>query len=557
MKKYLFLIGVTISLIAITNPVLALTVQVDPDNANGTTIFATLTEAAQFIRDNNDVGVPDVINVMVDTLVENANPSGVFYDWYDDITINGDGNGNGVWCTVIVEELPAIDTGERAFFRFISDSTDAWDANIMVRNFIMIPKFKGAGQVHGSPSGPEVRHPISWALGGNADTAGTVTVDNFIMTGSLAGDVPADPFVNDRANATLWYRGYHVGSKSNLYSATQAITYAYLQNSIIAYTSVQPILWYGDATDMTFGPGLVLTYTNTQNAIQIINTSWDNVLRIKGTQDNRNLFYNIGTTTGHRMLSSECAGNTRTYFDEISYTDFVKCTARQLLRLTDPVELIDNCLFTETVGAGSGNVEFLAGSGSNRKISNTTFFNTGPNDNARHISGGMYGFTINFENVIFAASANEVQTANSTADIAINLDSVVNINHCLFPEFGLHRLKEPYDDVFPPSPPRDAAYFGPFQPDSLWNITGNNYNVDPQFLSDNVDDYPLPASMAAWQAQKITLANSNYLRPSNTVLRNAGTLGTSLYGVHTYSSPLAPTPTPGPLSGLDSWSDYR
>lgn len=517
-----------------TLPVGSTTLYVDPPNANGTTIFASLNEAAEYLVNNSlDVdGEPDEILVLVNNLVVGASPDGaVRYTGTDDLLIDGDGDGDGVWCTLVVSEnidFNGTNNLEGAFFRIERTAISAWTANVTIRNFVMIPEFQSAGAVTSV-----ARRLFSHALGSHIDTAGTILFENVVMTGSLPGNVPANPFVNERANATLWFGGLHTGSKATN-NPDQAFTLNIFRNVILSYSSGFEVDWYGDNVDAVFGPGFIISNTVSTNPVMIRNTAYHNRFYFTGTAENRNLFYRIGDQTTDRAINADNSAAEGTWIVEVAYTDFIDCMARQLMRLSRPLGKVDNCIFAQTLGAGSGNIELLAGSATpSMTISNSTFFNTGPNANARHISGALYGNTAYFQNVVFAAAAGEVIADNTNADIAFNLDSTVDVSYCLFPESGPYRLKEPYDDVFPPSPPKDAAYLGPFASDAGWTLHANNSNLDPQFLSDVLTDYPVPANAAAWQAQKITLEGVNYLRPGNPALEAAGPGGVPLYGAYT------------------------
>jgi hypothetical protein len=153
---------------------------------------------------------------------------------------------------------------------------------------------------------------------------------------------------------------------------------------------------------------------------------------------------------------------------------------------------------------------------------------------------------LTLSDVIFAAGHGEAAAANATADRALDFTTPAWAAYCLFPESGLWRLRGPYDTAFPPSPVGDAAYLRP-------NTTGQLQlsacsNADPQFISDALTSYPLPADLAAWVKQKVTLQDCNYLRPANAALATAGPAGTALAGV--YAADAAPSEIVG-FSRLD------
>jgi hypothetical protein len=522
----------------------AMTVEVDPATANGTTIFSTIPAAARYIHTNNDAGVADTINVMVDTLSNNDTTTNlVQIDWYDDVTINGDGDGNGTWCTLVLDDTYStlgVGNTEYGYVRlYFPSASQAWGANFVLKNFIIIPKFKSAG---GSTLATSLNgfFTASWSATPTS-TSGTMTLENLVVTGSLTGDVPANPFANQRASATNWQRGIHLGSRNT--ATTSRRTVMTVKNTIISYVVNEGVKWYGDDIDATFGPGFVMSNVIGTNCFAPQTSGLNCHFRIVGDPANRNLFTLIGDATGDRVINLESASGpavTGCDLAEVSYSDFISNTARHAMRVAGgPLRLVDNCLFAEAQNSGAGSIETVSAiiNTAPMVISNTTFFNLASAASARHIMN-IYTTTQTLSNVVFGAGTGEADVTSTTTDMAMNLvGSKIDLNYCLFPESGPNRLHPPYDTVFPPSPVNDATYINPFG--SVTGFTLSNcQNVDPQFISTNVVDYPLPASIAAWQAGKITLTTCNYLRPGNAALVMTGPEGKDLLGVYTSYTPV-------------------
>jgi hypothetical protein len=523
----------------------AMTVTVDPANANGTTIFATPAQAAKYIRANNDVGVADAINVVADTVAaDDVLTNSAIIDWYDDVTIDGDADGNGTWCTLVVSDNNTTSNSEYAYFRLQATVARAWGANFVLKNFTIIPKFKTANSV---TDATKLKCFFSGALGSNLATSGSITLENLVITGSLTGDVAANPFVDDRLNATNWNRGLHMGSK--LVNAMQTDTKLTVRNVILSYCANESVQLYMDNTDATFGPGFIIMNTKASNAFSLINSAYNNRLSFAGTPDNRNLFYGIGDAYTDRAINNEAVSTSPTWGTELSlkYTDFVNNNARQEIRNAGgPLYTVDNCLFAEIKYGGSGTIEGLnsQSAGSNLTISNCTFYNIGPDPSAspatpRFLRDAQNSLVI-MEDVIFAAGPNEAATTSSTTEAAFDYAaSDTRVNHVLFPEVGPYRLRPAYDTEFPPSPATDAAYINPYQPTGGVTFTACQ-NVNPMFAGDNVTSYPLPTSVAAWRTKKITLADCQYLLPTNPTLEGAAANSANLHGVYSVYTTIIP-----------------
>src|SRR5690606_34927046 len=342
----------------------ATTIYVDPDNADGVSTFVSLNAAARYLKDNAlDIdGQADEVLVLVDQLGPTSD--GVFYyNGTDDLLVDGDGDGNGVSCVVIADNAAnqfteGFKPSEDALFRFERGGTEAWVAGIVLRNFVLIPEFIAPGGQQATTSGAGLRTGVSVALGAHVDTAGSVLIDNFVMAGSLEGNVPLDPFQNPHAVATRWYRGIHTGSKGN--GPEQAQTQFVIRDTVLSGIATGSVVWFGDNFDATFGPGFVVTWTIDTNPINFVNSAFHNDIRFAGTKDNRNLFYQTGNLIGHRAINLESTAAsepTGTEIVEFRYSDMIGGGGRQKMRLAGPLHLIDNAIFAYAGTSGAGNIE--------------------------------------------------------------------------------------------------------------------------------------------------------------------------------------------------------
>jgi hypothetical protein len=514
----------------------ATTIYVDPDNADGVSTFVSLNAAARYLKDNAlDIdGQADEVLVLVDQLGPTSD--GVFYyNGTDDLLVDGDGDGNGVSCVVIADNAAnqfteGFKPSEDALFRFERGGTEAWVAGIVLRNFVLIPEFIAPGGQQTTTSGAGLRTGVSVALGAHVDTAGSVLIDNFVMAGSLEGNVPLDPFQNPHAVATRWYRGIHTGSKGN--GPEQAQTQFVIRDTVLSGIATGSVVWFGDNFDATFGPGFVVTWTIDTNPINFVNSAFHNDIRFAGTKDNRNLFYQTGNLIGHRAINLESTAAsepTGTEIVEFRYSDMIGGGGRQKMRLAGPLHLIDNAIFAYAGTSGAGNIEAVNDAAwTTLNITNSTFFNNGAGGNARHINHRRTE-SASLSNVIFAAGRDEADTDNANTDVAFDLERFT-ASYSLFPEDGPFRLKGPYDFQFPPNPLYAAAYINPFATVQGSTIEENCSNLDPDFDEDAISAYPVPANLQAWRQKRITLAGSGFLRPGNPDLKTLGPGGTTLFG---------------------------
>src|SRR5690606_31493334 len=161
--------------------------------------------------------------------------------------------------------------------------------------FIMIPKWSADGAVT-----QVARGPFSAALGAHPETGGQIVLENLVVPASLPGDIPANPFQPLPPEATRWFRGLHTGSKSA--TSTQARTSFLIRNVVISGTSLSAITWFGDNSDVQFGPGFVVTNSGSNPVVSLVGSAYHNRLTFVGEPRNRNLFWNNGLGVSGSIL---------------------------------------------------------------------------------------------------------------------------------------------------------------------------------------------------------------------------------------------------------------
>lgn len=519
----------------------ATTLQVDPANVNGTTIFASLNDAGEYLVNNTlDVdGNADSILVMVDNLDTTGTTNGAFrYQGTDDLTVDGDGNSNGVWCTLLVapnDTFNGVGNTDDSFFRIENEDTTAWNATVVIRNFIMVPYYVSAGAVTVNTSNG-VHAVYSHALGTNLATAGRITVENVIVTGSLPGNATANPFLDQAASVTRFSRGIFTRNKNET-TAAQADTTTTFRNMVIAFLDNEAIRYSGDNEVTTFGPGFIESYIDGGNINVVASDAQYADIRFEGAANNRNLFIGNGTVAGDIVINADGAATTK--ISKIAYTDFISNPCYRMLRGHIQTLLIDNIILSEsgTSSGGNGHFDLFAADSGPLVVSNSTFYNMPASTTyGKSIYANSTVPSMRLSNCIFAAGANENATTSASTDQAFMADNAIptTATSCLFPEVGPYALRSPYDSTFPPSPAADAGY-----------LVGTNIalvncaNINPNFVSTNLADYPLPATVAAWQAKKISLIDQNTLLPVNYLLPDSDALkAANISGAHPTAVPV-------------------
>ena len=204
--------------------------------------FATLSTAIAWLRDRSSEE-PDIIDITCDTLYE---PTCVELDVWDDLTINGDADGNGVSATVIITPSAPVDWSTPCGMYLNVPIQHAYT----LRDLVLIPQYVSAGYAVGAHGLVlDEQNPSGQA----SNTQ--VTLENITIAGSLPGNVATAADTDSRASATMF------GGVSGAYDA------AVLQ---------RPAGWAGDdacrqtvnATNLTVThsatTGLILTAAYTE-----------------------------------------------------------------------------------------------------------------------------------------------------------------------------------------------------------------------------------------------------------------------------------------------------
>ena len=205
--------------------------------------FATIREAVAWLHGHASEE-PDVIDVTCNTLYETGC---LELALWDDLTINGDADGDGVPVTIAVTPgTPADWARPCALYLDVPIQH-----HYTLRDIVVIPRFISAGYATGAYGLViDEQNPSGEAC------AMSVTLENVTVAGSLAGDVPTSPDVDRRAAATL-FGGTDAGYGAAVLQRTSA--------------------WGGDDTcrQSVEATGLVVTHSATRGlALQAAYTDW-------------------------------------------------------------------------------------------------------------------------------------------------------------------------------------------------------------------------------------------------------------------------------------------
>ncbi len=153
--------------------------------------FASINAAVVWLRARASEE-PDVINITCDTLVE---PACIELDMLDDVTIEGDADGNGVPATIVVNPSTPDDFAEPCGLYLDVPIGHHYT----LRDLTLIPAFVAAGHVTGAYGLVcDEQNPTGEASGIR------ITLDNVTVAGSLAGNVPTHPDSDTRDAATMF-----------------------------------------------------------------------------------------------------------------------------------------------------------------------------------------------------------------------------------------------------------------------------------------------------------------------------------------------------------------
>jgi len=206
--------------------------------------FATLREAIAWIR-SRESEEPDVIRITCNRVVETGC---VVVDLWDDVTIEGDADNDGVPATVVVTPTQPADWA-RACALYLDVPIRR---HYTLRDLVVIPNFVAAGYATGAYGIViDEQNPSGEAC------AMSLTLENVTVAGSLPGNMPTDPQVNARTLATLF------GGTDANYGA-----------SVLQRTSA----WAGDdaCRQRVTACGLTVTHSATRGiAITSAYTDWD------------------------------------------------------------------------------------------------------------------------------------------------------------------------------------------------------------------------------------------------------------------------------------------
>ncbi|NLX20222.1 MAG: hypothetical protein GXY55_00930 [Phycisphaerae bacterium] len=215
--------------------------------------FATIREALAWLRTHASEE-PDVINVTCDTLVESGC---IEADVFDDLTILGDADGNGVPVTITVTAGTPSDWSQPCAIYLNIPIERRYE----LHDLIVIPKYVSPGRQTGAygivideqnPSNHAAR--ISLRMNG-------VTV-----AGSLPGNVPTDPNINARAQATMFggsdstYGASVLQLSSDWAGDNVCRQHISASNLTITHGATRGLVTLGAYTDWEIDGGLVVSH---------------------------------------------------------------------------------------------------------------------------------------------------------------------------------------------------------------------------------------------------------------------------------------------------------
>lgn len=206
--------------------------------------FATLRDALAWlaVRESEE---PDVVNITCNQLVESAC---VVVDLPDDVTINGDADGDGVPVTIAVTpSVPADWSQPCGLYLDIPIQHE-----YTLRDIVLVPAYVAAGHATGAYGLVlDEQNPSGQA------NACSLTLERVTVAGSLPGQAATDALVDQRAAATMF------GGPDASYGA-----------SVLQRSSA----WGGDAgcRQAVFATDLTITHSTTRGlALTAAYTDWD------------------------------------------------------------------------------------------------------------------------------------------------------------------------------------------------------------------------------------------------------------------------------------------
>ncbi len=166
--------------------------RVEVDGVGGSTgKFATVRDAVAWIKAHQSEE-PDVINITCDMLTETGC---VEINLDDDVTINGDADGNGVPVVIAVSPTTPSDWTQTCGMYLDIPIQH----NYVVNDVVLVPQFVSDGYATGAYGLViDERNP-----GGDA-CAMRLSLNNVTVAGSLTGNVPTDPQTDSRSAATMF-----------------------------------------------------------------------------------------------------------------------------------------------------------------------------------------------------------------------------------------------------------------------------------------------------------------------------------------------------------------
>ncbi|MHC4610958.1 MAG: golvesin C-terminal-like domain-containing protein, partial [Planctomycetota bacterium] len=313
--------------------------------------FASLGEAIDWIKDHES-DEPDVVNITCDALVESGC---LVLDLWDDLTINGDADGNGVPVTIAV--TPGVPADWSRPCAIYVDTPI--QHHYTLRDLVLIPQYVGPG--HATDAYGMVideQNPSGQAC------AMSLTLENVTVAASLPGNIPTDPQVDSRALATMFggtdpNYGASVLQRTSDWAGDDACRQTINATGLtITHSATRGLGLQSAYTEWTIDGGLTVTYSGLEGVrADDLGGSTLDVYDSSGADPNQ-----IASNQGGGVVNTGAAG--------VGYVGLHNCTiSNNLSDLGGGVTseyattVVTNCVIAGNTSTGDGGAVQAVGGG--------------------------------------------------------------------------------------------------------------------------------------------------------------------------------------------------
>lgn len=336
--------------------------------------FASLREAVAWIESHQSEE-PDIIDVTCDALLETGC---VELNLCDDLTINGDADGNGV--AVVIAVTPGVPSDwSRPCAMYVDIPIQHHYA---LRDVVLVPQYVSEGHATGAyglvideqnPSGESC--------------AVSLTLENVTVAGSLPGNIPTDPQVDSRALATMFGGsdpdyGASVLQRTSSWAGDDACRQAITATDLtITHSATRGLALRSAYTDWDIDGGLLVTFAGLEGVkADHLDGSTLDVHHSPGASPNR-----IAGNLGGGLVN---AGDTG-----VGYVSLGNCViagnAGDLgggITSEYATTVVKNCVIADNVSTGEGGGVWVTGGAVS--LANCTIVN----NSATSSGGGVYSY---------------------------------------------------------------------------------------------------------------------------------------------------------------------